>query len=132
MTGSGGGGGGTPEGLPRGYPFNPAMEVTPRQVRAQMQDPAAKLTLIDCRSQGEWNTARIHGAMLIPLDQMAQRVGEIEAAAKSGGPIVIHCHHGGRSLKAAAFLQQRGINAKSMAGGIDLWSADIDPTVPRY
>lgn len=124
---------GAPEGLPPGYPFDPELEVSPRQVKALMADAGAGLVLIDCRTTGEWNTARIEGARLIPLDQFAARVGELEAAAAAGGrAFVVHCHHGVRSMKAALFLKQRGLEARSMAGGIDLWSADIDPGVPRY
>lgn len=122
------------QGLPPGYPFNPALEITPRQVRDLLSNPASGLVLIDCRTPGEWNTAKIQGATLIPLDQLPARISEVTAAAaKSGGGVVaVHCHHGGRSLKAAAFLRQHGVEAKSMAGGIDLWSIDIDRSVPRY
>lgn len=120
-------------GLPVGYPYHPEFEVTPREVKAMMGDP--RLVLIDCRTQGEWQAARIAGATLIPLNELASRVGEIEDAVERAGDdaaIVVHCHHGGRSMKAALFLKQRGINAASMAGGIDLWAIDVDPSVPRY
>lgn len=122
-----------PRGLPAGYPYHPEFEVTPREVKAMMGSPA--LVLIDCRTQGEWQTAKIAGATLIPLDQLASRIGEIEDAMDRAGEdvkVVVHCHHGGRSMKAALFLKQRGIDAASMAGGIDLWAIDVDPAVPRY
>jgi rhodanese-related sulfurtransferase len=118
------------QGLPRGYPFRPDLELTPRQVKAAMASGEA--VLIDCRTEAEWRTARIAGATLIPLDQLASRVQEIEALAEQGATIAVHCHHGSRSLKAAMFLRTRQIEAFSVAGGIDLWSIDIDPTVPRY
>ena len=116
-------------GLPVGYPFRPELEVMPRAVKAMLDDPESGLVLIDCRTKAEWQTARIEGARLIPLDEMTARVGEIEDAE---GPVVVHCHHGGRSMKAALFLKQRGIEARSMAGGIDVWAVDVDPRVPRY
>jgi rhodanese-related sulfurtransferase len=118
-------------GLPAGYPFNPQLEITPRQLKAALADPAPNILLIDCRTQGEWNTARIEGATLIPLNQIAARAAEIQSAA-AGRPIAIHCHHGGRSMQAAMFLRSRGLDARSVAGGIDLWSIDINPSVPRY
>jgi rhodanese-related sulfurtransferase len=119
-------------GLPVGYGFKPELEITPRRVRELMADPRSAVVLIDCRTKQEWQTARIEGAHLMPLDELAGRVAEIEDAAEGGGQVVVHCHHGGRSMKAALFLRQRGIQALSMAGGIDLWALDIDQRVPRY
>ena len=117
------------KGLPAGYPFKPDFEVTPREVRDLLK--SGSVYLIDCRSSAEAAAARIAGARLIPLDDLARQVEEIEAAAGER-PIVVHCHMGGRSLKAAIYLRNRGLNATSMAGGIDLWSVDVDPGVPRY
>ena len=119
-------------GLPRGYPYKPDLETTPREVKALLAKGPEAVLLIDCRTPGEHQAARIAGATLIPMDQISARLDEIEAAVGEGTPLVIHCHHGGRSMKAALFLRQRGLDARSMAGGIDLWSIDIDPGVPRY
>lgn len=125
-----------PEGIPPGYPFDPQMEVSPRQVRDLLAADEPRVVLVDCRTRAEWHTARIEGAILIPLDQIPARFGEIVGAMGGGGAagkaVVVHCHHGMRSLRAAAYLRERGVEARSMAGGIDLWSADIDPSVPRY
>ena len=114
-------------GLPLGYPFRPDLEVTPRDVKAGSDS----VFLVDCRTPEEAAAARIAGAVLVPLDQLA---GKAEWLADEAGdrPIVVHCHMGGRSMKAALFLRGQGIDAKSMAGGIDAWSLDIDPGVPRY
>ncbi len=114
-------------GLPVGYPFRPDLEVTPRDVQTAMSD----VYLIDCRNPDEWAAARIPGAVLIPLHTMESRVDDIEAEA-AGRPVVVHCHMGGRSMKAALFLRGKGIDSKSMAGGIEAWSLGVDPTVPRY
>jgi rhodanese-related sulfurtransferase len=114
-------------GLPSGYPFKPDLEITPREVKAAM----AEIYLIDCRTQAEWATANIPGAVLIPLHTLESRVNDIEAQA-GDKPVVVLCHMGGRSMKAALFLRGRGIDAKSMAGGIEAWSLGVDPAVPRY
>jgi rhodanese-related sulfurtransferase len=116
-------------GLPQGYPFRADLEVTPRDVKAAMVENS--IYLIDCRTQGEFETARISGAKLIPLNELGNSVDQIQADA-AGRPVVVHCHMGGRSMKAALFLRGQGVDAKSMAGGIDVWSLDIDSTVPRY
>jgi len=87
--------------------------------------------LVDCREIDEWNYCRIDGAELAPLSAFA-----VEAPVRFSGEargIVIYCHHGRRSAQAAHFLRSRGIsNAWSLAGGIDQWSREIDPAVPRY
>lgn len=118
-----------PRGLPPGYPFKPDLEITPRDLRALIE--AGRVMLVDCRTTAEARAARIAGAQLIPLDELSKQVEQIEEDL-AGRQLVVHCHHGGRSMKAALFLRQRGLSAKSLAGGIDLWSLDIDPTVPRY
>ena len=116
-------------GLPPGYPFQPQLETTPREVREKLASDA--VLLIDCRTPAEAAAAKIAGAVLIPLDQLAGQVNWIEDQAGER-PVVVHCHMGGRSMKAAVFLRSRGIEAFSMAGGIDLWSLDIDSRIARY
>ncbi len=123
-----------PEGLPPGYPFRPDWEVTPRWYVQQLNQPGEPPLLIDCRRPEEWNVARIEGALLIPLHELVQRIDEVrDALGPHARPIVIHCHTGRRSLQAASILRGFGFDrAFSMAGGIELWSIDIDPSVPRY
>ena len=119
------------QGLPRRYPFNPDWELTPRQVRDLLASDDADIVLIDCRTEQEAAVARIDGAVLIPLQQVRQRMDDLEELADRR--IVIHCHHGMRSLKMTAMLRQAGIeDVWSMAGGIDLWAIDIAPGMPRY
>ena len=127
-----------PDGLPRGSTFAPEWEVTPREVRAVMSGSGGgegeKPLLLDCRRPDEWQTARIEGAVLFPMDQIGGRLEEIEdVAGDKDRPIIVYCHHGRRSLRVTAELRQAGFtDVKSMAGGIDVWSMDIDPGVPRY
>jgi adenylyltransferase/sulfurtransferase len=87
------------------------------------------LVLIDVREPHEYAIARIDGARLIPLSELPGRLPEIDARAE----IVTHCHHGMRSLAALELLRGAGFaNVRSLQGGIDAWSVDVDPEVPRY
>ena len=116
-------------GLPEGHPFDPALETTPRAVRDGLK--AGELILIDVREQDELAIASVQGALHIPLGELPSRYLEIDADEDT--PIAVICHSGRRSLNAALFLHQQGLTgARSVAGGIDLWSVDIDPSVPRY
>jgi adenylyltransferase/sulfurtransferase len=89
------------------------------------------MLLLDCRTPEEHATAKIAGAVLLPMQELSERVGELEAWQTK--PIIVHCHHGGRSLRVTHWLRERGFpNVSSMQGGIDAWSTDVDRTVPRY
>lgn len=101
--------------------------------RLLRQPPAAAghLLLLDCRTPEEHATARIAGSVLIPMQELPDRIGELEAARQA--TIIVHCHHGMRSLKVARWLRGQGFSrACSMQGGIEAWSIEIDPAVPRY
>ena len=68
---------------------------------------------------------------MIPLDELAGRVGELEEWR--GQEVVVHCHHGGRSEKACRVLRDAGFGqVSSLDGGIEAWSVTVDPEVPRY
>jgi len=85
--------------------------------------------LIDVREPFEYEIARIDGAKLIPLGEIAERSDELEREQ----PIVVHCHSGQRSAQAVQLLQQRGFTkVYNLDGGIDAWSDQIDPNVPKY
>jgi adenylyltransferase/sulfurtransferase len=85
--------------------------------------------LIDVREPHEWEIARLPGATLIPLRTLPARVAEIDASRE----IVLYCHHGQRSMRALEFLRDSGIpKLRNLIGGIDAWSRDVDPEVPRY
>jgi rhodanese-related sulfurtransferase len=89
------------------------------------------VVLIDVRQPWEHQVAALPGSLLIPLNELAQRSREI--AADTPTSIVVYCHHGIRSLSAAAFLERLGFsNVHSLSGGIDAWSCEVDPSVPRY
>ena len=101
--------------------------IEPLEVHKLMQ-AGERFLLLDCREPWEYQTARIEGATLIPMRDIQQKVDEIP----KDRPVVVYCHAGIRSFNAASWLKQQGINALSMSGGIDQWSREIDPKVPRY
>ncbi len=103
------------------------IEISARDAAAGLASKAFKL--LDVRSQEEWDIAHIEGAQLV-TEQLGQ---ELMTQWPKETPIVLHCHHGRRSLDAASYLIGHGFsNVRSMAGGIDAWSTDVDPSVPRY
>jgi rhodanese-related sulfurtransferase len=107
----------------------PEWEVHPTQVKEWLDQQQA--LVLDVRQLSEWNAAHIPGAVLIPLDQLERRLGEIEAWKEKR--VVVHCHHGVRSLRGAAFLRSKGFTtAHSMAGGLHAYSLLADSTVPKY
>jgi len=117
-------------GLPDGYPFNEEWEITPRETREMVSEPDRCL-LLDCRRDDEVATAKIEGAVHIPMEEIGARADEIEDWEEK--PVVVYCHTGRRSLRVATLLKQMGFeDVRSMAGGIELWSLDIDPSIPRY
>ena len=87
--------------------------------------------LVDCREEDEFALCKIQGAELVPLSTFAGR--DFSLLLDPEVPVVIYCHHGMRSAHAAEFLRSSGYPlAFSMAGGIDKWSSDIDPSIHRY
>lgn len=107
-----------------------ALEVDVLTVAAWM-DEAQDFVLIDVREPEEDELARIHGAKLIPMSQFRERIEELEPLRERH--LVIHCHHGGRSLRVTEALRSQGFaKVQNMAGGIDDWSQRVDSSVPRY
>src|SRR5262249_35565511 len=86
--------------------------------------------LLDVRQAWEHEIAALPNSQLVPLHELPARVSEVQPAR--GALLVVYCHHGIRSLSAAHFLERAGLPAVSLAGGIDAWSHEIDPQVPRY
>ena len=106
------------------------LEVDCQAVKRKL-DAGEAFVFLDCREKSEFATARIPGTVLIPMSEITDRVGELDPHKE--GEIVVHCHHGGRSLRVTNWLRQQGFaKAMNMAGGIDHWSEVIDATVPRY
>ena len=107
------------------------IETTPAEIKRRL-DAGEKLVLIDVREPFEYQQARIEGGELIPMASIPAALEQLEAKADEA-PLIVYCHHGVRSLQVADWLRRQGIEeCQSMAGGIDRWSLEIDPAVPRY
>ena len=87
-----------------------------------------EFNFLDVRRDEERATASL-GGIHIPLHDLEKRYEELPRDKK---PLIVYCHHGVRSLYATQFLKYHGYDALSLAGGIDLWSLEIDPAIPRY
>jgi adenylyltransferase/sulfurtransferase len=117
-------------GLPPNYAFRADWEITPREVKS-MLDEKKDFIFIDCRLPNEYAITNIPGAKLLPLQHLAQRIGELKGHEQE--PVVVFCRSGSRSLQFAQILRSQGFkNTKSVAGGILLWNKDINPGGPQY
>jgi rhodanese-related sulfurtransferase len=107
-----------------------SLEIDCRTVKQKL-DAKADLLLVDCRERDEHETASIPRAVLLPMSEIADRLHELESHRDR--PIVVYCHVGGRSLRVTRWLREQGFTqAQNLSGGIDQWSQEIDPSVPRY
>jgi rhodanese-related sulfurtransferase len=104
------------------------LELTPADLKQRL-DRAEKLLLIDVREPWEYEVCRIAGAKLIPMGTIPANLQSLD----TDDDVICYCHHGMRSLDVAVWLRKQGVaGAKSLAGGIERWSLEIDPQVPRY
>ncbi len=88
-----------------------------------------EIKLLDVRGEDERQLAKIEEVPMID-QELAQK---IIAEWPKDTAIVIHCHHGIRSMDAASYFIREGFsNVKSLTGGIDAWSCEVDPSIPRY
>lgn len=104
----------------------PAGSAAPRSPRPPL--------LLDVRQPWENELVALASSLLIPLDELDERWPEIEEARQAPDTLIVaYCHHGVRSLSAAALLEAKGVGpVVSLAGGIDAWSRVVDPALPRY
>ena len=104
------------------------MQISAKEVNERL-GRADKLLLVDVREQWEYDLSTIPGAKLIPLGTLPANLNALLDADE----VICYCHHGMRSLDAVVWLRQQGVeNAKSMAGGIERWSVEVDPQIPTY
>ena len=104
-------------------------EVRPEDLK-MLREQDGGVFILDCREPAEVATGAIAGSVNIPMSQLPARVNEIDSDCAT----VVVCHHGMRSLQVAAWLKkQAGFSqVKSLKGGMDAWSRQIDPSIPRY
>ena len=102
--------------------------ITPKELKTRL-DKGDKLVLMDVREPWEFALAKLDGSVLIPLATLPQSLDKLDRQAE----IIAYCHHGMRSADATGLLLQQGFsNVKNLIGGIDAWSAQVDPSAPRY
>src|SRR5215510_8477223 len=105
-------------------------ELTPTEFCERWPEATrAQVTLLDVREHVELELAAVTGAMHIPMREIPARLAELDRDA----PLVVMCHSGGRSRRVAEYLSSNGFQKDfNLRGGIDAWSTEIDPQVPRY
>jgi adenylyltransferase/sulfurtransferase len=104
----------------------PSVSVQELKRRLDAREP---ITLVDVREPWEYEIAQIAGARLIPLGELEERLMELPRE----GVVVVQCHTGMRSEHGARLLKRAGFeNVCNLEGGIEAWSSEVDPTVPRY
>jgi rhodanese-related sulfurtransferase len=105
------------------------LEITVTEVK-RLIEAGEVHTLLDVREPDEHQVCQIDGATLIPMREISKQFDRLEEVAT---PLIVFCHHGVRSLNVVSWLREQGLmDCQSMAGGIDAWSRDVDPTVRRY
>lgn len=106
-------------------------ELTPEQFRRRWPDAPGSddVVLVDVREPNEVEVAALPGALHIPMREIPQRLDELDRQED----LVVMCHGGARSRQVAGYLLATGFERVfSLIGGIDAWSQQIDPRVPRY
>lgn len=104
------------------------MEITPAEMKERL-NRGENFLLVDVREPWEYELCRIDGAKLIPMGSIPANLQALDVDEA----VVCYCHHGMRSMDVAVWLRGQGVQrAKSLAGGIERWSLEIDPRVPRY
>jgi adenylyltransferase/sulfurtransferase len=115
----------TPEPVAAGNPD----EVTVQEMKRALDNPKLGIKVIDVREPDEYQISHVDGVPLLPLSVIQERFTELDPNTQ----IYIHCKSGIRSLKALYFLREQGFKyVKSVKGGINAWSDEIDHHVPRY
>jgi rhodanese-related sulfurtransferase len=96
---------------------------------ARLRERGEPHVLLDVRENHELAISQLENAVHIPMSQVPARVAELSGE----GPLVVMCHHGGRSMRVVNFLRQSGVShAVNLDGGIDAWACEIDPAIERY
>jgi rhodanese-related sulfurtransferase len=104
-------------------------EVSPEEVADQLRQTPSPVVLLDVRETWERELAVIEPSLHIPMAEVPERLSELPKDVR----IVVYCHGGTRSAMIAGYLEHHGFpSVANLSGGIDSWSRDVDPKVPRY
>jgi rhodanese-related sulfurtransferase len=104
-------------------------DLSPKEVAQRLRERPDRIVLLDVREPFEREFASITPSIHIPMNEVPSRSGELPSDAT----IVVYCHSGGRSAMVAGYLEHHGFSdVANLSGGIDAWSREVDPAVPRY
>jgi adenylyltransferase/sulfurtransferase len=112
---------------------SPIPEITVQELKEIIDRNSGEYVIVDVRNPNEYEIAAIPGSVLVPLPEIEQGNGvEKIRSLLNGHKLIVHCKMGGRSAKALSILQKAGIEGVNVKGGINAWSMEIDPSMPRY
>ena len=104
-------------------------ELEPKEVARRLRESPSRVVLLDVREPFEREMAVVEPSLHIPMREIAGRLGEIP----QDRTVVVYCHSGGRSATVAGYLEHHGFSdVANLTGGIDRWSREVDPSIPRY
>ena len=105
-------------------------QITPQLLQQWLADTGRKPpVLLDVREPWEYQTCRIEGSTLAPMNTIPSRARELDPGTET----VVICHHGTRSFQVALFLERNGFsNLFNLQGGVNAWADQVEPTMPRY
>lgn len=107
------------------------LEISVAETYQHLDSETQTIRLIDCREEDEWQICRIQGAELVPLSEFGELIAQ--RFTDPNQHVIVYCHHGMRSQRAAVWLRQQGISkAQSMRGGIEHWAHEVEPDMARY
>ena len=105
-------------------------QITPQDLQQWLADPERTApVLLDVREPWEYQTCRIEGSTLVPMNTIPARAPELDSAADT----VVICHHGARSFQVAMFLERNGFSSLyNLQGGVNAWAHQVEPAMPKY
>lgn len=104
-------------------------EYTPQQLKIYLETAEPAPLLLDVRETWEYELCCIQGSRHIPMGQIPDEVNNLDADRET----IVICHHGGRSLRVAAFLEGMGFNnVVNLAGGVAAWACEVEPDLAQY
>jgi adenylyltransferase/sulfurtransferase len=108
-------------------------EITVKDLKEIIDAGASDYVIIDVRNPNEWEIGKIPNTVLVPLPEIENGNGVEKVKALLGDKkLIAHCKLGGRSMKALGILKQAGLEGINVQGGINAWSEQVDPSIPKY